>query len=332
MPAKRHHYVPETYLREFSDADGCITVFRKNSPATPFRATPKNIGVEQYYYAFTKEDETRDTDSLEKIFSQFETDWPRVVCDLSRGIQSEDLTEELLSFACLQRARVPALRDAYELMRADALGETARLLQRMGKLPAAPPGAEDILDRVEISVDPEISIQAVGIAMKAIVDSVYPRLGFRVVHNESRLDLITSDNPVSWFTPLKDESKTKPYEMRPDAPLELIFPITPRLILVGKSTWRDEYLRRGLIHAGVRDNEAIKRANRMTAKFGYRAIFSKDRSPAALAEKYAQLSPVAQVTSFPHKDGSGQLVMAHMEFAPRRAKARWRDEEGGRVK
>lgn len=326
MPTKRHHYVPEAYLRGFVANDGCVTVFRKESPENPFRASPSNIGLEQYYYAYTKEDDTRDTDSLEQLFSQVESEWPSTVARLAKREVGQDLEEALLSFACLQRARVPALRDAYELMRGDSVGETARLLQRMGKFPEAPPGAEDILDRIEISINPESSIDAIAIAMKGTIGRIYPMLGFRIVHNETPQDFITSDNPVAWFIPYKNEDRTKPYEMRPNAPLEFLFPISPRMILVGRDAWREEYLRFGLLHGHSRSVEVVKRANRMSAKFGYRALFSKDDSPAQLAVKYAGISPVAQVTSFPHADGRGQLVAVHMEFSPRRTKPKWRSE------
>jgi hypothetical protein len=35
--AKRHHYVPVTYLRNFTDASGHLLVFRKDEPERPFR-------------------------------------------------------------------------------------------------------------------------------------------------------------------------------------------------------------------------------------------------------------------------------------------------------
>lgn len=325
MSAKRHHYIAEAYLRGFADADGCVTVFRKESPGSSFRASPSNIGLEQYYYAYTKEDDSRDTDSLEQLFSQFESGWPRTVLELAKGNAADEIAENLLSFACLQRARVPALRDAYELMRRDSVGETARFLQRLGKLPDAPPGSEDILDRVEISINPESSIDAIRIAMEGMIERLYPLIGFRVIHNESAIDLITSDNPVAWFIPFKNEDRVKPYEMRPGFPLEFLFPISPSMLLVGKPEWIEDYRRVGLRHGVTRSARLIKHANRMAARFGYRAIFSKDASPASLAAKYSGASPVAHVTSFPHADGQGQLIAVHMEFSPLRAKPKWRD-------
>lgn len=322
MPSKRHHYVPEAYLRAFTDSDGQLTVFRKCSPTIPFRTSPTNVALEQYYYAFTRDDDVRDTDSLEQVFSEVETGWPHLVAKLSMREASDEMTHDLLQFACLQRARVPAIRDAYELMRADNAGHIAQLLQRLGKLPEAPAGSQDILERVEIAIDPESSLKAIGITLNGIIERILPMLGFRVFHNQTRVDFITSDNPVIWFIPYKNDEYVKPYEMRPKAPLEFFFPLTPRLLLVGLSYWSEDFHNRGLSHANLRNIEAVRRANRMLTKFGYDAVFATDASPAPLVMKYADISPVMHTTAYPRPDG--QLIAVHMEFSQRRTKVKWR--------
>lgn len=324
MTAKRHHYVPEAYLRAFTNNDGRLIVFRKDVPSAPFCTTPSNVALEQYYYAFTRSDEVRDTDSLEQIFSDIESGWPEIISRLKSGDVSDEITHDLLQFACLQRARVPAVRDAYEIMRADSVGHIARLLQRMGKLPDAPPGSKDILERVEISIDPESSLKAIALTLDGMVERVLPALGFRIIHNRTRIAFITSDNPVIWFIPYKNESEIKPYEMISDAPMEFLFPLTPRLLLLGTKQHSIEFRERGLLHGTLTNLETVKRANRLIAKFAYSAVYSEDESPSALVMKYADVSPVAHSTAFPHPDG--ELVMVHMEFSSRRAKAKWHQD------
>lgn len=324
MATKRHHYVPEAYLKAFCAADGLVTIFRKDNSAAPFRAVPSNVALERYYYASTREDGTRDTDALEQIFSQVESDWPRIIADLSVGRSSTKLTSELLEFACLQRARVPAARDAYELMRADSVVHLARLLHRLGKLPELPEGS-DILDRFEVSIDPESSLRAIGLILEGMIDRLLPLLGFTVIHNQTTIDFVTSDNPVMWFVPYKEDKAIKPYELRPNAPLEFLFPLTPRMLLLGRSVDLDEYDRHGLMHGEISNPQIVKRANRLAAKFGYHLLIARDDSPAALAVKYADVSPVMHTTAYPRSDG--QTVMVHMEFSERRRKARWSQVE-----
>jgi hypothetical protein len=324
MNAKRHHYVPETYLNPFRGDDGKLTVFRKSDPAEPFRVAPSNIALERYYYAFTREDGTRDSDTLEQTFSQAETQWPSIVSQLSCGSISEQITHDLLQFACLQRARVPAVRDAFELMRADATLLNAKLLQRLGKLPDLPAGSEDLLDRVVVSIDPESSLKAIELTIGGMADRVLPLLGFMVVHNQTRVDFITSDNPVMYFIPRKDEALTKPYEIRPGAPLEFLFPLTPRMLLLGRTQYKSEFDADGLLHAEIGNVQSIRRANRFIAKFGYNLVMAKDSSSAQLVSKYADISPVMHTTAFPRADG--QTVMVHMEFSKRREKTRWKPE------
>jgi hypothetical protein len=321
LSAKRHHYVPEAYLNAFRSEDGMLTAFRKEKGAKPFRVTPSNVALERYYYANTGEDGARDTDTFEQIFSQVESGWPSILVALSEGARSAQLTHNLLEFACLQRARVPAARDAYELMRADSVAHLARLLQRLGKLPEMPPGSEDILERFEVSVDPESSLRAIAMVLEGMMNRVLPSLGFMVIHNMTQIEFITSDNPVMWFVPHRDQELIKPYEMRPNAPLEFLFPLTPRMLLLGRSNDLERYNLYGLGHGDISDPKTVKRANRLVAKFGYGLLLARDESPASLAAKYAEVSPVMHTTAFPRPDG--QTVMVHMEFSKRRKKARW---------
>ena len=59
-----------------------------------------------------------------------------------------------------QRARVPAIRDATERIDAERTLARARRLDAAGKLPPKPKGFEDILSRVEVSINPHQAIHA----------------------------------------------------------------------------------------------------------------------------------------------------------------------------
>lgn len=321
MPPKRHHYVPEAYLKAFCAGDGRLTVYRKSEPERPFRTTPGNVALEGFYYAFTREDGSKDSESLERLFSNVERSWPRVVDALRERRADPAVYHDLLVFVALQRARVPAVRDAYELMRADTLLGVARMMERQGLLPPLPVGVEPgLLDRVDVAIDPEASLQAIGLVLDGVVERVFPKLSFSVVRNETSLPFITSDNPVAWFVPYKNESRVAPYEMLPGAPLELLFPITPHLMLVGLSTFR---LARNALHfAKVAKVGQVKRMNRLVAKFAYEALFCLDSSSSTLVRKYSDIVPTLHTTEFSGQKSS--MFKLHMEFAPRRRKVRWR--------
>ena len=75
---KRHHYVPETYLRAWCDAMGRVAVRRRDQDAT-FVTDPVNVGVEARLYGSGVQSLWR-----EKNFSTVEGEWPRLRADLVR--------------------------------------------------------------------------------------------------------------------------------------------------------------------------------------------------------------------------------------------------------
>lgn len=322
MPAKRHHYVPEAYLAHFCGPDGKLWVYRKDERGKAFLTSPTNVALERFYYAFTRDDGSRDSDSLEQVFSTLESRWPIAIAELEGCRSTPEIVQTVLEFAALQRARVPAVRDAYELMRADAADHIARVLDQHGRLPPKPDGCADILDAFEISVDPESSLKAISIVLSGVQDRIFPMLGFDIVLNASPVPFITSDNPVAWFIPFLSEDAVKPYDMRPGAPLEFQFPLTPRLLLLGRSQRANQFDGHRFCFLSFTNPQIAKRTNRTTAKFSYAAVFSSAKNCDSLVAKYCDVSPVMHTTAFPRPDG--RLVMAHMEFTKRRKKVEWK--------
>lgn len=103
--AKRHHYVPITYLRNFTDSSGKLLVFRKDEPGRPFAQRPESTGFERYYYSQIAHDGTRDDDRLEGLFSNVETPWPTIVEALLRRETMFDAAPHIITFLALMRVR-----------------------------------------------------------------------------------------------------------------------------------------------------------------------------------------------------------------------------------
>ncbi len=84
----------------------------------------------------------------------------------------------------MQRARVPASRDATERVEAERTLALARRLDKAGKLPPKPVGFENLLDQVEVSIDPHQSIHAMMPMMEGSC-KVFDRIGFCALHNKT---------------------------------------------------------------------------------------------------------------------------------------------------
>src|SRR5438270_635779 len=72
---KRHHFIPITYLKEFSDNIGKIFAYRKDNPQTALYLRPDAIAFETYYYSQPLPDGGRDNNTFENFFGTLESTW-----------------------------------------------------------------------------------------------------------------------------------------------------------------------------------------------------------------------------------------------------------------
>src|SRR3954451_9213999 len=154
---KRHHYIPITYLNNFTDVAGRITAYRKDNPIPPLHLAPSAIALERYYYSQPLPDGGRDNNTLEDFFSTIEAPWPQLVEKLATGAETDADFLPLIEFLMLQRVRGPCMRDAIELSLAEIVKTEARVLDEAGLLPPKPQAHPNILDNLEISIDPHMS-------------------------------------------------------------------------------------------------------------------------------------------------------------------------------
>ncbi len=313
--AKRHHYVPVTYLKGFTDNDGKLLVYRKEEPDKPFRQQPKATGFERYYYSQIAENGTRDDDRLEQLFSEVESRYPRIVAALERREATFPDAPHLITFVSLMRVRGPGFRDMVELERANTVKSTLRVMMERGNID--PPPCELSLDDIAVSIDPHQSLMAMAAGLSATAE-LLQGLHFDVLHNATTMPFITSDNPVIYFNPAKPEPQIQPYNLDQEGRLELIFPISPSMLLRG----RRKPVRTDIGHRKISDLKFIKRANRLICRFGYKTIFASRPGSDHLISSNAAHSPVPRFDEVP--DGNGGVINSiQMIFGPRPDKAKW---------
>src|SRR5436190_247592 len=124
MAKKRHHYVPKAYLKFFCAEDGKLHVYLKDDAGRSFQQAPDATAFHKYYYSQPLPEGGKDHDTLEDFFSALETKWPPLVERMQKRENVNDALDDIFQFVALQRARVPALRDAAERMAAATLKST----------------------------------------------------------------------------------------------------------------------------------------------------------------------------------------------------------------
>ena len=237
MP-KKHHYVPVTYLRRFTDAGGLLWVYRKDDPSRPFRQRPESTGFETHYYSQLSEDGVRDDSRFEALFSEMESPWPAIVDALAARERVFPAASSIIPFLALMRVRGPAFRDAAELHLSNVVHVRAQILNDAGRLPPPPEGHEDLFAKMEIAIDPHQSLVAIADGLSTI-GNFLAALSYDVLHNESGVPFLTSDNPVMYYDPSLTDRQMLPYTVRPPhGRVELLFPVTPRDVTpVSSSSW-----------------------------------------------------------------------------------------------
>jgi hypothetical protein len=161
MNKKHHHYVPKAYLKFFCNEQGKVRVYLKDDPDKLIYQSPDATGFHKYYYSQPLSEGGKDHNTLENLFSELEAKWPPIVEQLGQRENVNSNLKDIFAFIALQRVRVPASRDACEAMLAEIVKVKARLLDATGKLPAKPEGFEDILNHVEVAINPHQSIHAI---------------------------------------------------------------------------------------------------------------------------------------------------------------------------
>lgn len=323
---KRHHYIPIAYLNGFTDDAGKVVAYRKDNPTNPLHLKPSEIAFERFYYSQPLPEGGQDNNTLEDFFSAIESTWPPIVKRMRERHNVNGYLPEIFEFLGLMRIRVPATRDMVEASLAETVLAEMRRLDRLGDLPPPPEGLEDLLSKVEVAIDPHQSIHAM-VRLAQDFAKIIDLLGLRIIHNQTDIDFITSDNPVIYFDPEVGEVNIVPYTTRPSGPAELFMTVDRRTALWGHSSDRWRFAAYGAEHFDLRSREEVKRVNRLMARFGYNFIFAADRNHDRLVEKYAVQSPVLDVTTIPTSDG--EISVRRMIFGPRRRKPRW-DRTGTR--
>jgi Protein of unknown function (DUF4238) len=298
---KRHHYIPITYLDKFADDTGKGMAYRKDEVLKPLHLRPSAIAFERYYYSQPLPEGGRDNNTLEDFFSTIESTWPPLVDRLRSGSAAGSDLDALEKFMSLMRVRVPAVRDMVETSRAERVKAGFRVLDQAGQLPPKPKGHEDILDDISVSIDPHQSLLAMPTLERGF-GLILDRLEFEVVHNETDVSFLTSDNPVVYFDPTVREEMVLPYQVRRTLDsIELLFPIDPDTVLRGRTGPH------ALRHVTLTDRQSAKRINRFVARFGYRFVFSRDHTHEALIIKHAGTSPILKSTVVPSPTGGSYL-------------------------
>jgi hypothetical protein len=221
---KAHHFVTQSYLRQFSVGAGKqarINVYERGKMA-PWTQHPNKVARRTNYYSVERPDGSYD-DSIEEILADIEASAIPVITRLTLQ-QTQPSVEDrqiLGLFIAFQEFRVPGMRRMIEegylkmmLKLMDVAAETPGYLERIVEKHPEPKGLsagefrESIRNGFQgyrLSVDPSQSLAAM-VNIAPTVARWYARMRWVILRMPDGVSLYTSDNPVLKRTTNPDKS------------------------------------------------------------------------------------------------------------------------------
>lgn len=212
---KRHHFVPQFYLRYFSIDGGHQIYVHDWNLSSPFKTNITNCSVIQFYYSIEYED-GRKVDTIEKYFSELEGRASKIFEFVSDGRYSlnEEEMETLLVFVAFLMFRNPQFRDTvHDMKRRSAEAIMSMLssdknlmeseLKRFEKESGKPVDVDidEVMafgrdpNRYKIEVHPNESLEI----MFTMVERIYPKLAemnWFFAKGVGTKKFVTSDLPI----------------------------------------------------------------------------------------------------------------------------------------
>tara|TARA_R110002049_G_scaffold307431_1_gene507878 strand:+ start:1512 stop:2393 length:882 start_codon:yes stop_codon:yes gene_type:complete len=201
MSSIRHHFVPQGYLRGFTEAGDAsrsfVWVYDKQPGRIPRKKSVRSIAWAPAYYSQEREDGTPDNDSLESALAQtIDNEIPKILSRID-AIPEKIVTldngsqEALAFFVGLSLTRVPSFRDGIDAMYTWVAQRTLEHLADQNSWIAE--GLEKYGARAEAK--PWVSLEPMVRVAEQIANSAL-RKNWQFFVPPETVPLVTSDNPV----------------------------------------------------------------------------------------------------------------------------------------
>ena len=132
-----------------------------------------------------------------------------------------------------------------------------------------------------------------------------------MLHNETDLPFITSDNPVCLYDPRQPPGQRRPYDY--DGQVELICPLDSKTLLRGSHRLRP--VNQIVRHGRITDRGAVARANNTLSQFAYGLALASDRASDAVIALHSARCPTVSIKVV-EKPRGADIVWRHV-FGPR---------------
>ena len=305
---RRHHYVPQHYLRRWSPDGKRIVVMRLPVSDGAFVAGIRDIAVESNLYAIETPDgldQVVERDLTRPIDGAFSS----AIDSLLAGDFDSVNPSDLLAAVAFQFVRGPQERDQLECITT----EFARVQEKFSRLFKGEDVDEAVIDAISRKPPRNGWVASLLRSLQGMA-GVFAQMRWQFVFFKEPL-LVTSDSPISQWR--RDELDDPNRGMGPMSVDEVRFPLAPTLALV--MTWEP-----GEARIARGDVEMARELNVSTCEFAMRRRFFTSPEPVPplpQTEAEAARRPVASDLSVlppmqAHQIEMGESLLAEMANIP----------------
>jgi hypothetical protein len=311
MKKKRHHYIPEFYLKGFINLKtNFLWMYQKGNDQVKI-VSPRNAAVITYYYSFKNDKEDIDTNTIEDMMSMVEGEASPIFSKIDNEKMLNDDDRKILSlFISFLRIRVPNFRQNIEASGSEVVKITMKRIasnekyfnsllemykKETGKSIDIP--LHELRDfalddsRYKVEMDPIFSL-SVGLNMVIELSEIIYKMRWNFLIAKDEYEFITSDNPIVIFDP--SDISGSPIGLLLKDTL-LCFPINRKLSLLAdwESNSVSDYI--NIKNAGVKD------INRRVVINARKYVFSPEKKIGIqrLVKKYSEYYPKIEVVDSP---------------------------------
>lgn len=301
---RKHHYLPQFYLRGFSvDKRGLFQI--EKSSGSYYGGQIKDIGATRDYHEIDYED-ANDPHVLEKGLAEIEGELAGQLKEfLSCGPRDRQKLFYVIQLLSLLRLRVPAIKEHIYQTQESQLRSSLKILERAGKLPKPPAGLEDELriDNIKIEV---MNWKCLELMFKMAGDEntlqiLYKMRAtlFQCPFGES---FITSDQPVALYH--QKASRTDGHGVGPATMgVEISLPLSSRFLL---RLDHEPGPRQELLAT----SEEVEEFNRRTVVMAKKFIFTGE-APEKVAAFVGRYCNIFAGFEYDHLDFDGRCLQVH---------------------
>lgn len=305
---RKHHYLPQFYLRGFSlDERSLYQIEKRNLKY--YGGQIKDMAAIRDFHEFDGDD-VPDPQVIEKRLADIEGVMAQTLSNVLRdGLNVGNERFCLIEFLALMRLRVPAIKSHVQNSLSSSLRAYAIELQRLGQLPPPPTGLEDFL-HIE---DLEFSVMNWKVLEKMFRMAGNPKLlellysmRATLYRSPSDCSFITCDQPVALYHPASGPNKEFPVGPRTPG-VEVSFPLSRNFLL------RLDHEKGEDLEMEAKPGE-VSEFNRRTVIMASEYIFTGE-VPEATLEFVRPLSAFYAGFEFENISIPGEFIQAH-KFIP----------------